>query len=153
VEPPITGLRVSPGHRPFDHGLVALLDAVLEVPLTVDRAHPELGVLADPLGAFVGAEARVVVDGVVGEVRRDQLRVPGVERLVVGADVVEIAHSDSYGAGCRSGARPFVVRLNAATGAARPQEELMKYMLTFVRDQDDMYEASQEEMKAAMEAW
>ena len=29
----------------------------------------------------------------------------------------------------------------------------MKYMLTFVRDQDDMYEASQEEMKAAMEAW
>src|SRR5262245_14747046 len=29
----------------------------------------------------------------------------------------------------------------------------MKYMLTFVRAQDEMYEATEEEMKAAMEAW
>jgi hypothetical protein len=29
----------------------------------------------------------------------------------------------------------------------------MKYMLTFVRDQDDMYDATDEEMRAAMEAW
>jgi hypothetical protein len=31
------------------------------------------------------------VDRVVGEVRRDQLGVARVERLVVGADVVEVA--------------------------------------------------------------
>jgi hypothetical protein len=36
--------------------------------------------------------ARVVVDGVLGEVRRDQIGVAGVERVVVGADLVEIAH-------------------------------------------------------------
>jgi len=29
----------------------------------------------------------------------------------------------------------------------------MKYMLTFVRDQDDMYQATEEEMRAAMDAW
>src|SRR4051794_25284719 len=29
----------------------------------------------------------------------------------------------------------------------------MKYLLTFVRDQDKMFEATDEEMKAAMEAW
>jgi hypothetical protein len=29
----------------------------------------------------------------------------------------------------------------------------MKYLLTFVRDQDDMYRGTDEEMKAAMEAW
>ena len=29
----------------------------------------------------------------------------------------------------------------------------MKFMLTFVRDQDDMYEATDEEMRAAMDAW
>jgi hypothetical protein len=29
----------------------------------------------------------------------------------------------------------------------------MKYMLTFVRDQDKMFSESEEEMKAAMEAW
>jgi hypothetical protein len=29
----------------------------------------------------------------------------------------------------------------------------MKYMLTFVRDQDVMYQATEEEMKAAMDAW
>ena len=29
----------------------------------------------------------------------------------------------------------------------------MKYLLTFVRDQDQMYEASEEEMREAMEAW
>jgi hypothetical protein len=29
----------------------------------------------------------------------------------------------------------------------------MKYLLTFVRDQDRMYRATEEEMKAAMDAW
>jgi hypothetical protein len=29
----------------------------------------------------------------------------------------------------------------------------MKYLLTFVRDQDRMYEGTEEEMKAAMDAW
>ena len=29
----------------------------------------------------------------------------------------------------------------------------MKYLLTFVRDQDRMYEGTEEEMRAAMEAW
>ena len=29
----------------------------------------------------------------------------------------------------------------------------MRYLLTFVRDADQMYEASEEEMKQAMEAW
>jgi hypothetical protein len=29
----------------------------------------------------------------------------------------------------------------------------MKYLLTFVRDQDQMFEATEEEMKAAMKAW
>ena len=29
----------------------------------------------------------------------------------------------------------------------------MKYLLTFVRDQDRMYEGTDEEMKAAMDAW
>jgi hypothetical protein len=47
----------------------------------------------------------------------------------------------------------FVVRLNAAKGAARAEEEEMKYLLTFVRDRDQMYEGTEEEMKAGMEAW
>ncbi len=29
----------------------------------------------------------------------------------------------------------------------------MKYLLTFVRDQDLMYEGTEEEMKQSMEAW
>jgi hypothetical protein len=33
------------------------------------------------------------------------------------------------------------------------EEEAMKYLLTFVRDQDRMYGGTEEEMKAAMEAW
>ena len=41
--------------------------------------------------ALVRAEPRVVVDGVVGEVRGDRVGVAGVQRLVVGADVVEAA--------------------------------------------------------------
>jgi hypothetical protein len=35
------------------------------------------------------------VDGVVGEVRGDEVGVAGVERLVVGADVIEIADPGS----------------------------------------------------------
>jgi hypothetical protein len=33
------------------------------------------------------------------------------------------------------------------------KEEEMKYLLTFVRDQDNMYDGSEEGMKAGMEAW
>jgi hypothetical protein len=47
----------------------------------------------------------------------------------------------------------FVVRLNAAKGAARAEEEEMKYLLTFVRDRDQMYEGTEEEMRTGMEAW
>jgi hypothetical protein len=66
---------------------------VLDIPLAVDLLDAELGVQPDPLGALVGPQPGVVVDGVVGEMRGDQLRVPGVERVVVGADVVEVAQS------------------------------------------------------------
>ena len=77
-------LGVAPGHRPLDHDLVALLDRVLEVPLALDVLDGEGGVAADLLGALVRAETRVVVDRVVGEVRRHRLGVAGVQRLVVG---------------------------------------------------------------------
>src|SRR4026209_536497 len=43
--------------------------------------------------------------------------------------------------------------LNAAKGAAPREEEDMKYLLTFVRDQDRMYEGTEEERKQSMEAW
>jgi hypothetical protein len=43
--------------------------------------------------------------------------------------------------------------LNAAKGAADHRRSDMKYLLAFVRDQDRMYEGTEEEMKAAMEAW
>jgi hypothetical protein len=66
---------------------------VLEVPLPVDLLDAPLGVLGDRVGALMGAEPRVVVDGVVGEVGGDAVDVARVERLVVGADVVEVAQS------------------------------------------------------------
>jgi hypothetical protein len=66
---------------------------VLHPPLPVDRLDAPLGVLGD-LPAAVRAEAGVVVDGVVGEVRVDQVDVARVERLVVGADVVEGADDE-----------------------------------------------------------
>jgi hypothetical protein len=34
-----------------------------------------------------------------------------------------------------------------------PEEEVMKYLLAFVRDQDQMYEGTEEEMRRAMDAW
>jgi hypothetical protein len=34
-----------------------------------------------------------------------------------------------------------------------PEEEGMKYLLTLVRDESEMYQGSEEEMKAALEAW
>jgi hypothetical protein len=92
----LAGLRVAPGHRPLDHCLIALFDAVLDVPLSVDRADAELRVLSDPIRTLVRAEPRVVVDGVFSEVRGDELGVAGVERLVVGADVVEVAHRGGF---------------------------------------------------------
>jgi len=70
-----------------------LLDPVLEIPLPVDHLDPHLRVLPDPRGALMRPEPRVVVDRVVGEVRGDQIDVARVERLVIGADVVEVAQS------------------------------------------------------------
>ena len=103
VQPLLAGLRVAPGHRPLDHGLVALLDPVLEVPLAVDDLDAHLRVLADPLGALVRPQPRVVVDGVLGEVRGDEIGVAGVERLVVGADVVEVEMRLILAYRCRTG--------------------------------------------------
>jgi hypothetical protein len=43
--------------------------------------------------------------------------------------------------------------LSAANDAARPEEEHMKYLLTFVRDRDRMYEGTDEQMREGMDAW
>jgi hypothetical protein len=43
--------------------------------------------------------------------------------------------------------------MNAAIDAAQMRRKRMKYLLTFVRDQDRMYRATEEEMKQAMDAW
>jgi hypothetical protein len=53
----------------------------------------QLGVLADRARADVRAQARVVVDRVVGEVRRDLIGVASVEGRVVAADVLQVAQS------------------------------------------------------------
>ena len=63
---------------------------MLEPPLPVDGLDAPLRVVGD-LAPVVRPEARVVVRRVLGEVRRDGVRVARVERLVVGADVVEVA--------------------------------------------------------------
>jgi hypothetical protein len=59
------------------------------------------------------------VDRVVGEVRRDQVGVARVERLVVGVDVVEVGADDEIlTCACRFGSLPFVVRVKAKTKEA-----------------------------------
>jgi hypothetical protein len=63
------------------------------MPLPVGLLDAPFRVLADRPRALVRAEPGVVVDGVVGEMGGDQLDVARVERLVVGADVVEVAQS------------------------------------------------------------
>jgi hypothetical protein len=63
---------------------------VLHPPLAVEVFDRPPRVLGDRPSPLVWAQPRVVVDGVVGEVRRDQLDVAAVQGLVVGADVVEI---------------------------------------------------------------
>ena len=63
---------------------------MFEPPLAVDGLDAPGGVVGD-LAAVVRAEAGVVVSGLVGEVRGDGVGVAGVERLVVGPDVVEVA--------------------------------------------------------------
>jgi hypothetical protein len=62
---------------------------MLVPPLPVDLVDRPPCVLGDLGSAAVGPEARVVVDGVVGEVRRDPLGVARVEGRVVAADVLE----------------------------------------------------------------
>jgi hypothetical protein len=63
---------------------------VLEVPLPVEVVDRPPRVLADRPRALVGPEAGVVVDRVVGEVLRDPVGIAGVQRLVIGADVIEV---------------------------------------------------------------
>jgi hypothetical protein len=84
---------------------------VFDVPLTVDLLDPELRVLPDSLGALMRPKARVVVDRVVGEVRGDEIGVTRVQRLVVGADVIEVADDEIVTCGCRSWVPLFVVRV------------------------------------------
>jgi hypothetical protein len=64
---------------------------VLEPPLPVEVVDSPLGVLADRARPLVRPESGVVVRRVVREVRRDEIRVAGVQCLVVAADVIEIA--------------------------------------------------------------
>ena len=54
------------------------------------KATETVRVLADPLRPLVGPKTGVVVDRVLGEVLGDALGVARVERVVVGADVVEV---------------------------------------------------------------
>jgi hypothetical protein len=94
---------------------------VLHPPLSVNIRDAPLGVLRD-LAASVGAEPRVVVDRVIGEVRGDQIGVAGIERLVVGANVFEVADDEILTCACRSWALLFVVRVRWRKGAARIKE-------------------------------
>ncbi|HET9186298.1 MAG TPA: hypothetical protein VFN82_09120, partial [Solirubrobacterales bacterium] len=71
--------------------LVALLDQVLDVPLAVDPLHREGRVAPDRLRALVRPQPCVVVDRVLGEVRRNRVRVAAVQRLVVRPDVIDVA--------------------------------------------------------------
>jgi hypothetical protein len=84
---------------------------VLHPPLAVDLVDRPVRVLADRARALVRAEPRVVVNGVVGEVLGDAIRVTGVERLVVAANVAELVDVRILSGACRSGRRPFVVRV------------------------------------------
>ena len=47
VQARLPGLRVLPGHRPLDHGPLAVLDRALDEPLRVDVLHRPVGVAAD----------------------------------------------------------------------------------------------------------
>jgi hypothetical protein len=51
------------------------------------------------------------VNGVVGEVGGDQVGVAGVKRLVVRADVIEVADDGILTSRCRFGAALFDVRV------------------------------------------
>jgi len=71
---------------------------VLEPPLTLEVLDRPFGVLADRARSLVRTEPRVVVDGVVGEVRGNEVWIAGVQRAVVAADVIEVAQElDSSG--------------------------------------------------------
>jgi hypothetical protein len=92
------------------------------------------------------------VHRVVGEVRGDQVGVAGVERLVVGADVVEVGDDGILTGGCRFGPHPFVVRVKRRE-APQIKEETMKYLLALISEEGGMEDASPEEMKAVMDRW
>jgi hypothetical protein len=66
---------------------------VFHDPRGVKVLDSQLGVLADRARALVGAEPGVVVGRVVGEVRRDLLGIASIQRLVVAADVLQVAQS------------------------------------------------------------
>jgi len=61
------------------------------VPAPLDVLDREGGVATDRLGPLMGTETGVVVDRVVGEVRRDRVGVARVQGLVIRPDVVGVA--------------------------------------------------------------
>jgi hypothetical protein len=81
---------------------------VLHPPLSVDVLDPPAGILGN-LPAAVRPESGVVVDRVVREVRGDEIDVPGIQRLVVGTDVVEVGDEEILTGRCRFGGFPFDV--------------------------------------------
>jgi hypothetical protein len=88
VEPPLARLRVAPSHRPLDDGLIAVLDQVLDEPLTIDVLDGKLRVLADRARTDMRPKPRVVVNGVLGEVVGDAIGIAAVECVVVRPDVI-----------------------------------------------------------------
>jgi hypothetical protein len=58
-----------------------------------------------------------------------------------------------YRRGCRSERIPFVVRVKRREAPRDSEEEDMKYVLAFIGDRDRMKDRTEDEMRAAMEAW
>src|SRR4051812_40647415 len=83
VEAPLARLRIGPHHRPLDHGLVAVVDPVLEDPGCLQHLHRHPRVLTDRSCTYVRAQSRVVVDRVLGEERSHFIRIAAVEGVVV----------------------------------------------------------------------
>src|SRR3954452_4625645 len=82
VEAALAGLRVGPDHRPLDHGFLAVVDSMLEDPVSVKVPDTQRGVVGD-LASVMGTQARVVVRRVVAEVRGDLVGVAAAQCVVV----------------------------------------------------------------------
>jgi hypothetical protein len=78
--------------------------------LPVDLLDAPGSVLGD-LAAAVRPQPGVVVDRVLGEVGGDEVGITGIQRLVVGADVVEVGDDGILTCRCRFSALVFVVRV------------------------------------------